>query len=838
MSKLVNDISKALLGIDDIRDCNACPLSPHIEGSRATNVVPGIGPKTASIMVIGESPEAADDTFGKPFQSESGDALYNMMRKYGFPIHDIHLTNIVKCLPPKKLLSRALKPTPSQRDICTELWLDEEIETCSAPIIITLGSMPLNFFFPHDKISDVHGQVKNWNGRKLVPMYHPAAGMYNPRLKSTIEEDFNRFWDRLAEANVPRAKWKLISDPESIEMKNVWVEVVRHDTVAFDFETTDLRPHKADVVGIALAWNEGQGVYIDTRQWDKAQLIALYQQISRCDVVVAHNAVYEAAIAMHNSINFHDTMMMARALGKEFLGLKALALSELNVQQQPIEELIGPAGKAQLTMDQVDPLKIAPYAVDDAVSTLRLYRLFKKQMTDSDWLVYNQIDRPLIKPVAAMIKGGFPLDQQAVNSARSKLRTIAETQHDLVLELAGPLLVQGEEPAPTKREPHRTKPIFLAGGRRVGPPKSLSYAKSLEWALNPASASQASALLGTKDAKASTLEAIATPLALGIRDFKHLQKLQTSYVENLAKMGTRAYGSFNIVGTDTGRFSASGWKIQGESWGLNMQTLPKAKAWEDKEAAESDLLRACFVASENHTLVEMDYSQVELRVLAHMTGDTNLQEAYRQGRDVHEEMMRLSGLSDRRLAKILNFGCAYEPDDSSAAFVVKRTARSQGVVLDDSEARKLVQGYRKAWPMIPEYYRTIDRMIRSSGFVVTMFGRKLRLQYLEGNSYEIRKINRAILRQGVNMPIQGTAADIIKMAWAKLWPYHTPSGTVSGRFSILNTVHDSLILECPKGTEQVTYLYAKGVMESAAKLDVPLVVDGTYGPNWRDQVSF
>ena len=124
MSKLVNDISKALLGIDDIRDCNACPLSPHIEGSRATNVVPGIGPKTASIMVIGESPEAADDTFGKPFQSESGDALYNMMRKYGFPIHDIHLTNIVKCLPPKKLLSRALKHTPSQRDICTGLWLD------------------------------------------------------------------------------------------------------------------------------------------------------------------------------------------------------------------------------------------------------------------------------------------------------------------------------------------------------------------------------------------------------------------------------------------------------------------------------------------------------------------------------------------------------------------------------------------------------------------------------------------------------------------------------------------------------------------------------------------
>ena len=121
MSKLVNDISKALLGIDDISKCNACALSPHVEGSRATNVVSGIGPETASILVIGESPETADDTFARPFQSESGDVLYNMMRKYGFPIHDIRLTNIVKCLPPKTLLSRALKPTPSQRVICTEL---------------------------------------------------------------------------------------------------------------------------------------------------------------------------------------------------------------------------------------------------------------------------------------------------------------------------------------------------------------------------------------------------------------------------------------------------------------------------------------------------------------------------------------------------------------------------------------------------------------------------------------------------------------------------------------------------------------------------------------------
>ena len=116
-----------------------------------------------------------------------------------------------------------------------------------------------------------------------------------------------------------------------------------------------------------------------------------------------------------------------------------------------------------------------------------------------------------------------------------------------------------------------------------------------------------------------------------------------------------------------------------------------------------------------------------------------------------------------------------------------------------------------------------------------MFGRKLRLQYLKGNSYEVKKINKATLREGVNMPIQGTAADILKMAWANLWPYPYGRGV---HFSVRNTVHDSLILECPKDTAQDTYIYAKNIMESAAELSVPLIVDGTHGPNWRDQGSF
>ena len=622
------------------------------------------------------------------------------------------------------------------------------------------------------------------------------------------------------------AAWTLINDQDDLALI-LDPYLTKSSRKAIDFETTDLRTFQASIVGVALAGSKEFGLYINT-QSPSNDLLTLM-----ADSFVAHNAVYEAGILLNHGVtkfDLDDTMILARLAGKESIGLKALALAELNVQQQPIEELIGKPGKDQLTMDQVDPTVVAPYAADDAVSTLRLWDILWEQLDERDRFVYTHIDKPLIPVVAEMQNEGIRLDKAAIALARKECSRILVEQKEIMMKLIEPKLIQGEEAAPLKKEPHRTKPVYFYEGRRVGPSKSASFKAAQVWEFNPNSRTKVTAVLKTKNAVARTLEALATPLALAIRNYKHAAKLESSYITPLERMGNRAYGSFNIAGTDTGRFSASGWKVSGKPWGINLQTLPKAKAWEDKDSAESDLLRACFIADEGYSMVEIDYSQVELRVLADIADDKNLQAAYLAGRDVHEEMMRHSGLTDRRLAKILNFGGAYEPDDKSASFVVKRTASSQGVFLSQSECEKLVKQYRQAWPEVARYYRTIKDQVWDRRYVETKFGRKLRLRFIPGHSLEIDKLNNATLRQAVNMPIQGTAADIIKMAWASM--HRSKPEHVTWK----NMVHDSLVLQCLTGKEQEVYAWAKPIMENIVKLSVPLIVEGTYGPNWKTQL--
>ena len=647
----------------------------------------------------------------------------------------------------------------------------------------------------------------------------------------------------------PNAGWELVDTLEKLDdfterlvsfiaaSRSLAADPAYKPVVGFDYETTDLRTFRTHVVGIAVSWHVATGSYITgvcVGPLGEERIANLMRTLRSCECV-AHNAVYERGVGDHNglpAIEFHDTMFLARLLGEEHLGLKALALEHLSVTQVPITDLIGLPGPDQLTMDQVDPKLVAPYAADDAVSTLRLWDLFQETLSPADIYVYENIDRPLIPVIAEMQNEGIALDKTAIATADTGLTKLLADKRTLILGLSNPLMVEGREPAPLKKDPDRVKPVYSVDGRRVGPPVSASYKAAWAWELNPASPTQVQALLDSKDAAAGTLEDMATPLSIGIRDYKHLYKLKTSYLASLANCGDRIHGSWNIVGTGTGRLSASGYNVGGNKWGINLQTLPKPKSYEEKGNAESDLLRACFIADPGCSLIEIDYSQVELRVLAHISGDENLTQAYLDDRDVHDEMMRHSGLADRRLAKILNFGCAYEPNDGSAAWVVKRAAMSQGLRLSEKECYALVAQYRDAWPTVRQYYGLIDELIKKQGYVETLAGRKLRLSYEYGQGAFSAKKNRATLREGVNMPIQGTAADIIKMAWAKL--HAMKPDWIQWK----NMVHDSLVFQTPIGREQEGYDWAAPIMENIVKLSVPLKVDGTYGPNWKDQVEF
>lgn len=699
-------------------------------------------------------------------------------------------------------------------------------------------------------------------------------------------------------------------------------------TVAIDFETTDLRPRFAALVGIALSTDGTKGIYI-SGDLGLDLVEVLEEVLAACTEreLVAHNAVYELSIianvlgrgrtalakqhadhqlglginsskslsrqqthlvrtstqvenlerAALRGLNFHDTMIIARLLGYDHqIGLKAQANIQYGVTMQEISALIG-KGVNQITMADVPARKAAPYAADDVIYTWRLFADEYDKMPPGVRSVYEDIERPVLPISAHMGLSGMDLNAESIATAKLAVTKRIEDLNAEIQTAFKAAVKSGHvrlelEPMPTKRNPDRTRTIYIGPtGDRIGPPTSTSHPKSALWEYNPGSNKQAPGFLGLPDAQAGTYELSGMPLALTHRDLDHFRKLLSSYINPVERMlhdGGRAYFSLNQAGTGTGRFSASGWKIKGDPWGINGQTMPKPKANEDPKdpMTESKLVRRQFQADlpaagccgrdelHDHILVEADYSQIELRVEAHIADERNMIRAYLEGRDLHDEMMRLSGLKDRRLAKVANFGCSYEDNDWIAAGVVKRNAAKSDIIVTDDEAMETVQFFRAAWPDLKKYYAMIHNRITDYGYVETLFGRRLYRSYVpNGNKPKwypevdddhdnyikymlwmqwksIDKVNAARRREGINMPIQGTAAEILKIALTLLWD------TLPEWVTIKITVHDSIIFQCPSDMVDELLAWAIPKMESKSiiELAVPLKADAEVGPNWAD----
>lgn len=370
---------------------------------------------------------------------------------------------------------------------------------------------------------------------------------------------------------------------------------------------------------------------------------------------------------------------------------------------------------------------------------------------------------------------------------------------------------------PSPRFPDREWPEYWVGSRRIGPPASMSYPKAIEWQFNPGSPDQVAGLLnsyneegGPQTDRVTLLQKENDLLAKKIADYKYERKFQTAYCEPILRGGPRLRGSFNQVGTDTGRYSASGYKdLSGVTYGVNLQTLPRR-------------IKPVLRPAVGNVLVEFDWSQIELRVLAHISQDPDLIGAYTEGRDIHDETQSRTGLSDRRIAKILNFNCAYNPPyrgrDGSAAYVVKLAAIKDGINLSFDECEGFVQAFRDAWPGVLDYYTFIESQIRAHRFVSTMLGRAYRCWYT-GEA----KLDKLMFRKAVNHPIQGTAADLLKLSLHELW---NRRDLWLDYARIVNTVHDSIWFECQEEKlEDLTQIVQPVMEENYLGLDVPIKVD-------------
>ena len=787
----------------------------------------GRGATPARFLILGEAPGREENRIGLPFIGNSGAYLEDLLELAGISQSDCYWTNTAKCWPGISVNGSQKKPMKSGISKCMELWLSREIVDCQPEFIITLGATALKALFPQHKIADVHGQILDGAsseyepvkqlGIPVIAMYHPAAVLHQVEMKTRVEDDFKLLIGKMerhgTESYIP--PYELVTDAQKRGAIMAEIAALPDDTpVAFDFETTDLRTHLADTVGVAIAWQD-QAVYVPVKG---SSDLAAFANLWNHPFLLCHNTKYEMGILRSAGINISripdDTLILAALLEEESKGLKRLVMREFGYQMQTYEEVVG-EGIHAIPLEKVPATKVGPYAAADAHFTLRLWDVLSARMDSTLWGVYHNIEKPLLPAIVEMEQEGCRLDSQAINDTIQNLHSTYDKKLSALRR--------------SFRDPDYNP---------ASPKQTLTHINAAIQSYNSGAGTRRRRIDNTR---ATTLQVVAEylPLARDIIQIRHLKKLETTYGEGLRKMIPRAYGSINPTGTKTGRFSYSGWKVvltEGqEQWGINLQTIPKPKMWEDAADAESNWIRSCFIADSGMVFIEADYSQVELRDAAHLSRCSSMIATYQARGDIHDDMVQKARLDNylptadpdsiRRVAKVLNFGTQYDPYDDSAVGVIIRTCAEAEVRLTRIEARNLLLAKRATQPEMLRFYQEIKAQIINRGYVETEMGRRLHLTWLEGTGHDVKYKNMETHRIGVNMPVQGGCADIMKMAIIEL--YRTRPEDV--RF--VWTVHDSLLIQCPES--QVTWVseWMKSTMEKVMKLRVPLVVDTKVGKN-------
>jgi DNA polymerase-1 len=576
--------------------------------------------------------------------------------------------------------------------------------------------------------------------------------------------------------------------------------------ISFDTETTSTDEMTAGLVGISLAVAPGDGFYIPVGHKLGAQLpleqvlSALRSPMTDARIPkIGHNLKYDFIMLARQGLRVtplaFDTMLAEYVLdpGSRNLGLKTMAEVRLGESMTHIEDLIG-KGKNQRTMDEVDIASAAPYAVADAETTLRLQTVLEKELKALPklWDLFVNIEMPLIAVLADMEMAGVALDKAFFAAFSVQLS-------DRITALE--------------------KQIYLAVGKtfNINSTQQLSSVLFETLGLTPPDRGKKTAS-GHYSTAAGVLDEMSGqhPVLDMILEYREYAMLKSTYVDALPAQihpeDGRVHTSFSQIGAVTGRLSSSD---------PNLQNIP----------TRTDLgrrVRRGFVADPGNILVSLDYSQIELRIVAHMARDEAMLNAFRAGQDIHATTaaaiygIPLAAVTkeQRRHAKAINFGLIY----GMSAFGLTRSTE-----LTLSESQDFVEAYFKQFPGVKKYLDGIRRSARETGYVETLLGRRRYFPALKGTLNQTLR-NREE-REAINAPIQGTAADIMKIAMIKIPPAIAQAG-LHGR--MLLQVHDELVLECPRAELNATVDMARNVMENAYLMSIPLTTDARWGTNWDE----
>jgi DNA polymerase-1 len=608
------------------------------------------------------------------------------------------------------------------------------------------------------------------------------------------------------------SQYECVRDLKALQ---AWIDAANETgRVAFDTETTGLNEMTADLVGISLCVEPGKACYIPLLHRAEGgeglfgsddladgqvplddALAALKPLLEDPAVMkIGQNMKYDAKIMARLGISvapIDDTMLMSYAMnaGLHGHGMDTLAERYLGHTPIPIKELLG-SGKSQITFDRVPIDKAVPYAAEDAEVTLRLWQMFKPQLHQTKVTrVYESMERPLVPVLAKMEMAGIKLDRDTLSRMSNAFSQKMAGLEDEIYELVGRKFNVG---SPKQLGEILFDEMGLEGGKRG---KTGAYATG-----------------------ADVLEDLATEHELPRRvlDWRQLSKLKSTYTDALQDHINRETGrvhtSYSIAGANTGRLASTD---------PNLQNIPI-------RTEEGRRIREAFVAEEGKTLVALDYSQIELRILAHIADIQALKDAFKEGQDIHaataSEMFNvpLDEMTPdvRRQAKAINFGVIY----GISGFGLARNLR-----IPRAEAQGFIDRYFERFPGIKAYMDDTTEFAKKHNRVETLFGRVIHTPEINAKGPRAGFAKRA----AINAPIQGTAADIIRRAMIRM-----PDAIAKLPAKMLLQVHDELLFEVEQGAEDDLIKVAREVMEGAADpvvhLTVPLIADAGQGKNWAE----
>jgi DNA polymerase I len=643
------------------------------------------------------------------------------------------------------------------------------------------------------------------------------------------ELEFRALLSRLPGAGEPAAQLSLFGQEEasppapekgdyhtvdSVEaLERMVADLKQAAALVVDVESTSIDPMAAQLVGIALTAREGHAYYLPVGHTAQSPIpnLQLPATVEKLKPLLqnpnipkyAHNANYDLTVLAEHGLEVTpvtcDTMIAEWLLnpGSRSLGLKSLAWSRLAVEMTPIEELIG-SGKKQITMDRVPASKVAAYAGADVDMTLRLAHLLQPELRDKAlWPLFSDVEMPLVPVIVDMQRAGVKLDV-AVLQAMS--RQMGERLGELQGEIEG----------------------HVGHSININSPQQLSVALFDEMGLTlPGMRRGAS---GHYSTAADVLDKLRGkhPVVDLILEHRQLSKLKGTYVDTLPVLINprtgRVHTSYNQAGAATGRFSSSN---------PNLQNIP-IRTELGRE------IRGAFVAEEGWLLLAADYSQVELRILAHISGDPAMLAAFARGEDIHASTAAaIYGIplaevtpSQRRVAKMTNFAISYG---------VTGYGLSERTELTPEEAEAFIQTYFRTYPKIKDYIDRTRRQAMEQGYVETLLGRRRYFPELSPEAKTPHNAREGAYRMAINAPIQGTAADILKVAMNRLWRALKARRL---RSRMILQVHDELVLEVPQEELDEVAPLVIDTMEEAHQLDAPLKVDARVGRNWLDMNEF